>query len=74
MPPLAMAGSCATIAAVDLGGEDAVVDGRNLREPVGEVLPDRLAAEEVVAGLVGLAFAGGEAAMPTAPWSTRIFW
>ena len=34
---------------VDLGGEGAVVDARNLAEPVGEVLPDLLAAEERIA-------------------------
>ena len=66
-PPLARAGGLRDDRRVDLVSEDAVVHGRNGSEPVGEVLPDRLAAEEVVARLVGLAFAGGERASRRRP-------
>src|SRR3569623_3406123 len=45
---------------VDLGGEGAVVDRRNLRLPIGEIGPDRLAAKEGVRRLVGVASAGSE--------------
>src|SRR5690349_15294422 len=38
-------------------GEDAVIDRRDLCQPGGEVLPDGLPAEELVAGLEGFAFA-----------------
>ncbi len=58
---------------VEFVGEDAVIDSRHLDEPVGELLPNLVAAEEIVRLLIGLSVRAASSE-PTAPRSVRIFW
>ena len=67
-------GSWAVTAVSDLVGEDAVIDRWNLGQPIGEVLPDRLAAEEGIRPSNRPGRCAPPSSEPTAPDLTRIFW